>query len=736
MGKSKFDGEFDDFEGDVVNYDTYVDQLEKVANNRELSAKLNQKKAASVNEVGVRPQVPPEVLEERKKYRDDLKLALKEVFPDSTGLKPFGDVQNESTEYIQYIMHQGGRLVILEPRGYAKTTRITNLALMCALEGVQLYIIIVASSQTKSQEILEDIRTELTTNEILERLYPATCACFKHLARSPQKTRRQTYGGEFTYIQNSQDTIHFPIIADEPSSGVIIQARPATNLKGLKHKIPGGPNKGKAIRPTLYFFDDPQTEDDASSPATVQKIIKNIKRSALKGGTHQKPVDAVMAVTPAAYGDVAWHFVHQEDSFDLVRYKMLESYPTNMETWYGEYNDIRSNFNKEVRGSRASARKRARQFVLDNWDHLHEGAKVSWEHAYNPGSPLYEVSAVQHAINVLLDDGIEEFEYEYQCNTEYGIYEEEGLLNATKEQILTKVNTLPRRTVPQDANKIVTHIDVNKDVLTYITVACPQHEFRPYIIDKGTWPDQPAKFSKRKLAVPLKGKDPGIDDYRERLYLAVTDLIQFLALIKYKREDGVERGNNVIGVDLRFEESYVSRAVRESPFSNLVLPCWGTYVGPDDDLLHEKSYPEGTMVYENCAEVPNRSFTFHQLKYDTNFFKTEVHKAFNKERIGIAGSLSMYKGEHQDIAEHCNSEYPKSEPGKKSIRHKVQWKAKMAQPDNEYFDNTTACFALLVREGIDINTQGNEDHPAIASREVSGGNVLNQLMSGETAELW
>src|SRR5699024_5452298 len=98
-------------------------------------------------------------------------------------------------------------------------------------------------------------------NDKLMELYPATCNCFKHLSRSPQKTKRQTYGGQFTYIENSLDGIHFPNIPGEPSSCCIIQVRPATNLKGLKHKVPAEPLKGRVIRPTLYIFDDPQTED-------------------------------------------------------------------------------------------------------------------------------------------------------------------------------------------------------------------------------------------------------------------------------------------------------------------------------------------------------------------------------------------------------------------------------------------------------------------------------------------
>lgn len=733
MTKSRYNDDFVD--GEEVTYEEYFNQLSTVDKNREARAKRHDKFTTTVNEVGVRPKPTPEILEKRAFYKANFKAALHDLFPESTGLKPFGDVQNQSTDYIQYIMDNGGRLVLLEPRGYAKTTRITNITLLSALEGLQEYIVIVASSLGKSQEILEDIRTELTTNEKIEALYPATCAAFKHLSRSPHKTRRQTYDGEFTYIDNKQDSIHFPVIPGEPSSGVIIQVRPATNLKGLKQKIAAGPRKGRAVRPTLYFFDDPQTEEDAVSPTMCLKIIRNIKRSALKGGTHQKPVDAIMAITPVSYGDVAWHFVHQEDSFDLVRYKMLESEPERMDLWLGEYKEIRSNFDKEVKGSRTRAYKQARQYVKENFDVLHAGSHATWEHAFVSGPPLFEISAVQHAINIIIDDGIEDFEYECQCNTEYGIADQVGELTCPIETIASRVNTFPKRKVAQQSNRIVTHIDVNKDILSYVTISCPPNEYRPAIIDYGTWPDQPGKWSKRKMTVALRTMYPQVHDYREIIYLGLTDLINHLATMTYPREDGVLLKNSKIGIDIRYEETYTTRAVRESPFASILLPTWGTSIGPDDDLIHEKKWPEGCQVFENCVITPNRSNTFDLLRVDVNFFKTEVHKAFNYPHVGLQGSLTMFEGNHRIIGEHCNAEYPDRVPGKKSIRTKVMWKAKMAQPDNEYFDNITNALAILVTEGTTIETSSKPTTPEIEQEERSGG-VLSNLMKQSPATLW
>jgi len=137
----------------------------------------------------------------------------------------------------------------------------------------------------------------------------------------------------------------------------------------------------------------------------------------------------------------------------------------------------------------------------------------------------------------------------------------------------------------------------------------------------------------------------------------------------------------------------------------LILPCWGTFVGPDEELLHKRNWPQGAKVFHNAVIEPQKDRTMDYFRYDTNLFKTEVHKAWNA-KMGLKGSLSMFRPDHisnhKPIADHCNSEYPKLEIGKRTTKNKIIWSEKTSQVDNEYFDNLTACFALLSTFGIDI----------------------------------
>ena len=703
-----FDEFFDDGDdGESQDPDSY----KRFIANEDRKRKKRQAKDI-MNEVGVAPPPSQEIVEQRELYRNDFVKMHMEVFPDSTGLKPFGDKQKQSIEFGRDIFDKGsGRLLKLEPRGYAKTTRITNEAIFAVLMGMQDYIVIVCSNLEKATDILESMKTEILNNYTLLDLFPGPMACFRHLNDTPQRARYQTYGGERTYIGWGSSTLQFPWVPGEVSSGKIIEVRPMTNLKGLHKKIEVGPDAGKIVRPTLFLFDDPQTHDDATSETNVRKIISRIKRDALRGGSHSRRAAAIMAITPVAPGDVAWHFAKNEHSWDIIEYKMLEKRPMHEDWWLDTYAKVYLNYDRTVRGDRTRAALEAKKLLEDNWDLAHEGAVVTWDHAFGwDENPQVEISAVQHAYNIILDDGWVDFEFECQCNIEYGTYEEGEQIHAPPVRIKNKTLPYKRTQIPQDCIKMVAHIDVNKDFLSYV-VMCSPTIMRPHIVDYGTWPAQPGIFSKKKITVPLSTIYPEIADYRERLYKGIRDLSSALMEREYLRVDGVRIPFTRIGVDIRYEDVYTARAVIESEHRAILRACWGVGVGPDDDLLHEQSNAHATAVYENCFLQPNKKRTLDVLNIDTNFFKTELHKGFNLDD-GVKGSVTLFglesdgkeihEDRHLQFADHCNIESPTRAAGTKKQRTRIVWKVKMPQPDNEYFDNSVGCLALLVSEGISL----------------------------------
>lgn len=660
-----------------------------------------------VNEVGVVPPVTEEILALREHYSNDYVDALQKLFPNSTGLKPFGPAQIDSIHHSHRILTHGGRIVKAEPRGFAKTSRTSNECLLAILQGKIRYGILLASSTTKAEEIIDGLKTELVENQNLSRLYPAVTACFQHLEEKSQKARYQTYGGELTYISYGADKLRFPVIPGEPSSGSIIQVRPKDNVRGIHTKVKAGPDAGRILRPDFAFFDDIQTDEEAENPKTVAKIIRTLKKSVLRAGTHSKRISGIMCVTPIQPGDVACHFLLNEMSWECVLYKMLTHRAKHEDMWLDQYAKILMDFNRSVPGSKTEAQLKALEFYKANREKMDEGAEASWHWAYGwQEEPQTEISAIQHAYNIWIEEGEDTFETECQCNVDYQREKDTEGIAASVKVITNKVNERPRYVCPLKTKHVITHIDVHKDVLIYMTAASPEI-IEPSIINYSSYPEQLGlTFSKKKLGPRLtlqyQNLDPRFEQSNIVTFAAVMDLVNQIAQQTYQREDGVIFKNSLILVDSRYEPEEIYKVCRESVFRNILVPTSGMYIDVTDKTIDERNFQAGADKYHQCVEIPNRDRTLRVLHIDTNYMKTEVHKGW-KTRTGLPGAITLWKPDHTNqhltIGEHCNAEIPVKQEDEETKRTRIIWKEKSHQADNDYFDNLVAILAGFSKLG-------------------------------------
>jgi hypothetical protein len=648
--------------------------------------------------------VTPEILQERELYANDWVLAHKHLFPMSTGLKDFGEDQQDSIRKSWHVVTYGGRLAMAEPRGYAKTARTTNHSVLAVLQGKVKYALILAASLEKGNEILDAIKTELISNEQINRLYPAVCNCFEHMDGRPNLASKQTYNGKQTNIRILQDRIKFPIIDGEPSSGAIIHVKPKDKVRGLFTKVKRGDEAGRILRPNFIFFDDIQTDEDAENPKTVEKIIRRIKKGALFGGSHSKRVSCIMCCTPIVYGDVSTHFLTNEPGWEVVLYKMMKKPPERLDKWLNEYAQILLGYDKEKFGDALRAKLAAKKYVEDNYEELHRGSLMSWEWAYGwDEEPQTEISALQHAMNFLIIEGLESFESECQCNVTPRPKNLDDV-GASDSIIVEKIHSQPPGVCPLDTKYISIHVDVNKDLLTFACTASPQ-EFRPHIIDYGTFPDQPGfRWQKGKITSKLSGMYPGTPEPHLHLYQGVIDLIHILEKRDYIREDGVILKPNIILVDVSYEYTEMLRALRDSQ-SAIVRPARGFGFDEKNVNLEEKKFAPTTIKAKHSFTVPTD--TGQMVTYmDINVLKTIVHRGF-KTRYGLPGSLSLHPekwpGQHLLLAQHCNAELPIKKYNEKEDREVTVWEMVPGSPDNEYFDNIVGSIAGLYYLGCEMS---------------------------------
>lgn len=687
-----------------MSHDSYMEQRRN-DRRRKRSAKATD----VLNEVGICPPLPPEIEEKRKFYADNWTQMHYDLFPRSTGIKPFGPDQIMSIERTKDIVENGGHLVIAEPRGFAKTSRTSNHALMAVLQGKIRYAIILASSVSKAKEILDMIKTELMDNERLEELYPATIKCFQALEEKSVRAKNQTYDGEFTNIGWGTDRIRFPVVPGEASSGSVIQVRPKDNVRGLSHKIKYGPESGRILRPDFFFLDDIQTDEEARNADTVRKIVDDIKKSVLFAGTHSKRINGIMCCTPICPGDVSSHFILHE-SWEVVHYAMVKKMPKNIDLWLNDYATILQCFDKSVRGSKKKAQLRARDFVEENYEALHEGSEVAWDWAYGwAETPQVELSALQHAMNFKIIFGDDAFNSECQCSV---IQETEDVNNVkvTMEEMQVKEHpTLTRMILPLDAKYIVTHVDVNNEILTSMTVASPD-VVQPHIIDYGTWPPQEGIiWQKGNIANPLWKLYPEIPrkEIGLRLYQGIKDYLTFLYQKVYVKENGAEMQNMVIAIDCNHEKENVIKAIRDLPFQVSIQPCFGKGYAAKDEPMMSKKFATTTTVYHHCVAYYNRGFNVVEVMMDINYFKKKIHEGW-KMRIGHPGSITIYKPpedhktQHMILYRHMLAEDPVWDYFEKEDRGHYLWQ-QVKRQDNEFLDNFVGCLAMLSKLGAKWN---------------------------------
>ena len=641
---------------------------------------------ALANELGL-PD-PPKNPRRKKAARQSLLKFLTTYFPESTGLKPFGPDHRRIIASMERCIRDGGRLVNAVYRGFAKTTIAENAAIWAALFGYRQFVLVTAINMAASSKMIDSIKTEIAENELLAEDFPEVCQYIRALHGKPQKAAYQTCQGEPTRIQWTAGTIVLPTIPGSPASGAIIVAKPYAKARGSTFKQADG----KQVRPDLAINDDPQDDESAATALQVNKNLNVLHKVILQSAGHGMRMACIVNGTVIAKDDMLESLL-ADPAWQGVRVPMVKQWATAHEVfWLKGYAGVRRDFDRSVPGDQDRAHVAATALYRKRRQEADAGCLVSWAHIpRHPG----EVSAVQHAYNILIDDGEAVFASEYQ---QVPMEEADAGRKLSAAAVAAKCNGLARGAVPLECSAVVASIDVH-DRLLYWGVIALADGFRGAVLDWGQWPPQPSSFfSLVNCPHPLEDAYPGRvqDAY---ILAGLTEATDRLLARQFVREDGAPLRIGKLLIDAHWGEKteLVKSFCRRHPqFNAVVLPSFGVGVRPGDSLRVGKK--PGGRFGPGWGSPPAEKGMLH-VTFDADWAKSQVAQRLAVP-LGTPGGWDLWGDNprtHAMLAEHCTAE--RAVQLTRGEATKETWEL-LPNRDNHGWDNLVMCLIAGLVLGV------------------------------------
>ncbi|WP_373649023.1 terminase gpA endonuclease subunit [Schlesneria sp. DSM 10557] len=689
---------------------------EKAQRHRDKMASNSRDNYDSVAEIGaIKPVGNPE---RRTRCENDLAQFLVEYFPGTTGLSPFSDDHKRVIARLQEAALKGGRYFNLVFRGFAKTTISVNTCIWAVAYGHRALVVLIGANRNAAKDLLDAIKAELETNELLAEDFPEICQAIAALEGKNQRCASQTCEGELTHIEWTKDKIVFPTIAGSVSSGAAIVTRGITSsIRGIGQRRADGTQQ----RPDLVICDDLQTDQSAASPVQVRKRLMTLSKSILKLAGHNSTIACVVNGT----------IIERDDLMDRLRdplqypgwqgetVQMMRSPSNAHETlWLGDYARLRRSFDPKQPGDQDRAQDEANQFYAAHRAEMDAGCVVAWEHCYDHE---LELSAIQHAYNFLIDDGPEVFAAECQSEPLRGETELEQLIAA---DVIHKLSGYKHREVPPDTVRITCFIDCQDESFWYVVVSWTAN-YTGYVIDYGCWPDAKSRdASKKTLKKTLAKAYPDFKNKETRWRAGLFDLCEQLLGRDWLDPDGKPHAIQYAFVDVADGDSSlpIRSWVKASKWSKILRCSMGLGLRPADTPLGERKKADDELRRGlNWCEKRDKKVRGGSITWiDTNWWKSFVS---NRWRVGSPrpkedkgyranepGALYLYGVDahtHQTFGVHQTSEARTRLTHEKSGRTIDFWSLKPNRPDNEYFDGLVGCAVLAdMAGGVSLKDSG------------------------------
>lgn len=640
----------------------------------------------------------------KRRCKNNLSKFLVEYFPASTGLYPNSEDHDRADKSMQIAITESGKYINAVYRGFGKTTKTQNSILWAILYGHRKLIPVFSADQGLANVHIKSILDELEKNPLLNEDFPEVCYPIMKLEGKHQRCSSQHSQGESTNMVMKANELVLPTVILRgkytPSSGSQIKAFGfLSSHRGLNVKLPDG----TVQRPDFAMVDDPQTDESARAPEQVRKRL-SVLSSMLRMSGHDRSMSVVINGTVIETDDMIHQLLdhNKHPEWEGLRVQMVKTFSDHHDDlWMKKYRKIRTTYNNEIPGDLNRAKKASTEFYRKHRKKMDAGCVVSWQHVFDRE---FEISAIQHAYNILIDEGEETFYSECQNDPKRAVISD--LPQIIASDLAVKMTDCGPGIVPTGCRTLGLGIDVHKELLFYTISAFPD-DFGVFPIEYGTYPEQSrAKFKLSEAKPTIQDKYPDIAP-EEQIKRAVRDLINHLMPRGFENPNGDQFSISYGLVDAGWGE--MSEAVRQgiiqSNHAARVFPAFGKGVtGNETPMLELSVKQDEYRSFDQSIpwrSLPSTTQGSRTIQWDTNAVKTFLRNRMNTVLGGASGfALPKHGIGHNLYVEHLLSEYALFKNGRK--RPYYDWMLPKNKPDNHWLDTLNMAIVSASMAGITV----------------------------------
>ena len=655
---------------------------------------------AGVRDIGKIPS--PVNHKRRKRCAQDLLAFLRGYLPARFPLA-FSHDHLQAIDGIQGIILFGGLRALAMPRGSGKTTILEGACVWALLYGHRKFLCVVAATGAAALAILENIKSELEHNDALLADFPDACYPIRKLGGVAQRAEAQTANGLPTHVVWTSSEVRLPAMA--AGGGAVIQT---SGLTGAIRGAKASRADGTSVRPDLVLIDDFQTRKSAKSSAQTTSRLQIMQSDILGLAGPGQTIAAFCACTIIHRGDGAAQILDRRmhPEWQGTTARLMRSMPSKsaLVKW-DEYTEIYKEDLANPAIAPESKLIRSTAFYRDNRAAMDDGADPAWPERKSPG----ELTATQHAMNLLITRGQEAFYAEYQ-NQPLGLEAADALVQLEPEAVAKRLNRKKPGVVPVGAQELVAFIDVGEGVLWY-QVAAFQQGFRGDCVAYGAWPEPGrAYFTKAESKDLLRSRYP-LGSIQATWTAALTELCEMLMGRDWQGEDGESHRISLALIDAGDGDATdtIFEFIAQSPFRDRLHPSRGKGIGATNRPMGDWPKNKGDTLGNGWRIQRNKVRRQKEVVIDVNRWKS-----FVADRLTApAGGPSCYylhgdhSGAHELMSHHlCSERRIRVTAVGRSVD---EWRIKPGQ-DNDLLDTTVGVHVAASIRGIrlaDLPSQEN-----------------------------